>query len=41
VRWTATFDADGLPASEAEEMLEAAFALNSQTLQRFIAAGAP
>ena len=40
VRWTATFDADGIPASEAEEMLEAAFALNSQTLQRCMAAAA-
>jgi hypothetical protein len=36
--WFATFEADGLPASEAQELLEGAFELNSQALQRFIAA---
>jgi len=34
---TATFEADGLPASEAVEMLEGAFDLNSRALQRFLA----
>ena len=40
VTWMATFDADGPPASEAVEMLEGAFELNSQALQYFLAAGA-
>ena len=34
VTWAATFDADGLPASEAVEMLEGAFELNGRALQR-------
>jgi hypothetical protein len=38
VAWAATFDADGLPASEAVEMLEAAFELNGQALHYFMAA---
>jgi hypothetical protein len=38
VTWAATFDADGLPASEAQEMLEGAFGLNGQALQHFLAA---
>lgn len=37
VTWTATFAADGLPASEAVEMLEGAFEANSRALQRFMA----
>ena len=40
VTWTATFDAGGLPASEAIEMLEGAFESNSRVLQHFLAAGA-
>lgn len=40
VTWSATFEADGLPAGEAAEMLEGAFDLNSRALQHF-AAGAP
>ena len=40
VAWRATFDADGLPASEAVELLEAAFEWESQDLGRFLAAGA-
>lgn len=34
VTWTATFAADGLPASEAVEMLEGAFETNSRALRR-------
>jgi hypothetical protein len=41
VAWAATFDADGLPESEAQEMLEGAFELNGRALQRFIDASAP
>ena len=36
VEWAATFEADGLPASEAVEMLEGAFELNSRALQLFL-----
>lgn len=39
VAWTATFAADGLPASEAAEMLEGAFEANSRALRHFLAAG--
>lgn len=38
VMWSATFQADGLPASEAQEMLEGAFELNSRALEHFVAA---
>ena len=41
VTWAATFDADGLPASEAVEMLEGAFELNSRALQHFLAPTSP
>ena len=34
VTWAATFAADGLPASEAMEMLEGAFESNSRALRR-------
>ena len=37
VAWSAAFQPDGLPASEAVEMLEGAFDLNSRALQRFLA----
>jgi hypothetical protein len=40
VAWAATFDADGLPECEAQEMLEGAFELNGRALQRFIDASA-
>ena len=40
VVWAAIFDADGLPASEAQEMLEGAFELNSRALQHFLATSA-
>jgi len=40
VAWSAAFEADGLPASEAVEMLEGAFGLNGRALQHFAAAGA-
>jgi hypothetical protein len=36
VAWSATFDADGLPESEAMEMLEGMFELNSRALERFL-----
>ena len=38
VMWTATFDTDGLPASEAQEMLEGALRQNGRELQHFLAA---
>ena len=41
VTWAATFNADGLPASEAVEMLEGAFELNSRDLQHFLAPTSP
>jgi hypothetical protein len=41
VTWAATFEANGLPECEAQEMLEGALALNSRALQRFIDVGAP
>ena len=36
VAWTASFQPDGLPANEAQEMLEGAFELNSRALQHFL-----
>jgi hypothetical protein len=41
VTWAVTFDADGLPASEAMEMLEETFELNSRALQHFLVTNAP
>jgi hypothetical protein len=41
LEWSATFEADGLPESEAVALLEAAFELSSRALQRFLAASAP
>ena len=41
VAWSAAFEADGLPVSEAQEMLEGAFKLNGQALQYFATAGGP
>ena len=41
VAWSATFEADGLPASEAQEMLEGAFELNSRALQHFLESASP
>lgn len=38
--WSATFEANGLPADEALEMLEGALNLDSRALQRFLAGGA-
>jgi mxaD protein len=38
VAWTASFQPDGLPANEAQEMLEGAFELNGRELQHFLAA---
>ena len=35
--WSASFQADGLPASEAVELLEGAFELNGRALQHFLA----
>ena len=34
VTWSAIFHSDGLPANEAQEMLEGAFELNGRALQR-------
>ena len=39
VRWSATFEADGLPASEEVELMEGALAANCQALKRFKEAG--
>lgn len=41
VEWSATFEAAGLPESEAVALLEDAFELNSQALQHFLAGRAP
>jgi hypothetical protein len=41
LEWSATFEASGLPESEAVALLEAAFELNSRALQHFLAASAP
>ena len=40
VAWTASFQPDGLPANEAQEMLEGAFELNSRALQHFLESAA-
>ena len=37
--WSATFEADGLPASEAEELMEGALAANCLALKQFMEAG--
>ena len=39
VEWSATFEADGLPADEAREMLESALAANCLALKQFMEAG--
>ena len=36
LEWSASFEADGLPASEAMEMLQGALAANCMALKRFI-----
>jgi hypothetical protein len=36
VAWSATFEADGLPASEAAALLEGALAANCLALKRFM-----
>ena len=37
--WSATFEADGLPASEAAELMEGALAANCRALKQFMEAG--
>jgi len=37
--WSATFEADGLPASEAVDLLEGALAANCVALKQFMEAG--
>jgi hypothetical protein len=37
--WSATFEPDGIPASEAMEMLEGALAANCVALKQFMEAG--
>ena len=39
LEWSATFEAAGLPADEAREMLEAALTANCLALQQFIDPG--
>ncbi len=39
VEWSATFEADGLPADEARDMLEAALTANCLALKQFMEAG--
>ena len=39
--WSATFQPDGLPESDAVALLEGAFELSSRALQHFLAASAP
>ena len=39
VEWSATFEADGLPASEAAELMEGALAANCLALKQFMEAG--
>jgi hypothetical protein len=41
VAWSAAFEPDAPPVSEAQEMLEEAFELNGQALQHFATAGGP
>jgi hypothetical protein len=39
LEWSATFEADGLPADEARDMLEAARTANCLALKQFMEAG--
>ena len=39
LEWSATFEADGLPASEAAGLMEGALAANCVALMRFMEAG--
>jgi hypothetical protein len=39
LEWSATFEADGLPAEEARELLEATLAANCLALKQFMEAG--
>jgi hypothetical protein len=39
LEWSATFEADGLPAEEARELLDAALAANCLALKQFMEAG--
>ncbi|MBI4788790.1 MAG: SRPBCC family protein [Chloroflexi bacterium] len=39
LEWSVTFDADGLPASEAAELMEGALAANCLALKQFMEAG--
>ena len=39
LEWSATFEADGLPAEEARELLEDALAANCLALKQFMEAG--
>ena len=39
LEWSATFEADGLPAEEARELLEGALAANCLALKQFMEAG--
>ena len=39
VEWSATFEADGIPADEARDMLEAALTANCLALKQFMEAG--
>jgi len=39
LEWSATFEADGLPASEAAGLMEGALAANCVALKRFMEAG--
>ena len=36
IEWSATFEADGLPADEARDMLEAALTANCLALKQFM-----
>jgi hypothetical protein len=36
LEWSATFEADGIPASEAEQMLEGALSANCMSLKKFM-----
>ena len=39
LEWSATFEADGLPADEAREMLEGALTVNCLAFKQFMEAG--
>lgn len=41
MEWSVTFEADGIPASEAVEMMAGAIKLNSEALQRYTEGRAP